>query len=1058
MKLPPGIYEQLVNIEIEEFLRSLSQREIREARESVGASEAPLILSRYLGPLLRRAIAEMAENDRIVKGRKLLNRLIDEMAVFLEDPTWRDFRISEPPDLLLEIPSCKAGEEGVGRRGDPSLRPLTGLSEHTLLTGSPSDPTLVRELEAEILSASRIDWMVSFLRWSGLRFLLPALGLASARGIPIRIVTTTYMKATEIRCLDELAALPGVRLRLSLDESETRLHAKAYLFSRESGFSTAYIGSSNTSKTAFTTGLEWNVKVSGSGSPDLWEKIAASFESVFFREDLVEYSGSTRDLVLSRLEEPRAALSLSMPGLSITPYPFQEKILEALTVERELHGSVKNLVVAATGTGKTVIAALDYKRLKKPPAPLRLLFVAHRREILEQSLETYRRVLGDPNFGTLLLPEASERFADHLFVSVQLLDSRGILERISPDFFDVVVVDEVHHGEAPTYRKIFSRLAPRFLLGLTATPERSDGLDILAHFGGRIAAEIRLPEAISQGLLVPFHYFGITDSLDYRQVRWERGGYNPSDLDRLITGDDLRAGLILKAVDKYLAHARKARGLGFCVSVNHAMKMAEVFTRAGLPSEALHAGTPSERRELIRARLAKGEISFIFSVDLFNEGVDIPEVDTVLFLRPTESLTVFLQQLGRGLRRHPDKEVLTVLDFIGQCRAEYDFESRFRALVGRSRRPLAREIESDFPFLPPGCAIRLEEVARRIVLGNVTKALSHRPAKILERLSLWERESRTPLSLGGFLETTGLTLGDLYRKVGPGDFSGFSRLKVRAGVAGEFSSPDEGSLTQGIARLSHVGGGRYGAFLERIVGGVDIPVDSRLTEEERRFFLMFHYGLWGQERSPKSLGMARVTDTAARLRGVPPLAQELLELLRYNRERQRLRIDPLTVPGGAPLDLHGRYQQVEILAAFSQADFDDCRKLREGVLYLSDLCTDLLFVTLKKSEKDYSPSTMYKDYPVSERVFHWQSQSRTTPESPTGRRYIHHQREGGTILLFVREEEKERERPLNLSSPYLFLGPVRYMSHEGSRPMSILWELDFPMPPDLYLAGRAVAG
>ncbi len=1058
MSLRPGLYERLIDREVQTWLKALAQKGVESLKESPPEAEVPLLYARYLLPIVRQAVAEIRE-DRLERGRELVNSLVGEIARFMGDETWEQALLPSPAELLLEVPDPEAPRQGEGLLegiSSESLRPLTGISEHTLLTGAVADPRLAHELEAEILSASRIDWMVSFLRWSGLRLLLPALEGAARRGIPLRVITTTYMKATEARCLEALSEIPGARVRVSLDDTETRLHAKAYLFPRETGYSTAYVGSSNASRTALSTGHEWNLKIAATLSPDLWDKMVASFESFWNRPELVEYGEVTRSLIRQRLEEGREPSPLLFKGLSLSPYPFQEEILEKLAVEREVHGRTKNLVVAATGTGKTVIAALDFRRLREKMPRARLLFVAHRREILEQSLLTFRRALGDPNFGRILLPDGSPGGSEHLFVSIQLLASRSLLDSLSPDYFDVVVVDEVHHGEAPTYRRLLSRLSPRILLGLTATPERSDGLDIRSWFDGRIAAEIRLPEAIGRGLLVPFHYFGVSDSVDYRSVRWERGRYNLSDLDKVITGDDLRAGIILKAVSNYLADPRKARGLGFCVSVNHAIRMAEIFNRAGLPSEALHAGTPSDRRERVRARLAKGELSFLFTVDLFNEGVDIPEVDTVLFLRPTDSLTVFLQQLGRGLRLFPGKEVLTVLDFIGQSRAEFAFEPRFRALLGATRQSVGREMEAGFPFLPPGCAIRLEPVAKEIVLDNIRRSLSSRRSDLRDRLARWPAEHDLPLTLANFLETTGLSLTDLYKKEGGGGCAGFARLKADAGVGPDFSSPDEGRLTQGIARLSHVEGGRYRQFLERVVRG-ELPEEDRMSEEDRRFFLMLHYSLWGK-RTPLSLGQESVTDSARELLRVPPLLEELREVLDYRTKGQSRKITPIALPGGAPLDLHGSYLLLEILAAFGRANFSECREVREGVLYLPEHRTDLFFVTLRKSPKDYSPSTLYKDYAVSETLFHWQSQNRTTPESPTGQRYIRHQEEGVTPLLFVRTQEKGPEMPLGLSSPYLFLGPVRYVRHEGSRPVSILWHLESPMPPALFEASAAAVG
>ena len=320
------------------------------------------------------------------------------------------------------------------------------------------------------------------------------------------------------------------------------------------------------------------------------------------------------------------------------PYGFQQDILERLKAERELHGRRRNLVVAATGTGKTVVAAFDYKRYceEHPGKKNRLLFVAHREEILRQSLACFRNVLHDANFGDVLVGASEPSQTDYLFVSIQMLAARGVETLLrDPTAYDYVVVDEFHHAEAPTYGDFLEYAQPDILLGLTATPERMDGKDILKWFGGRIAAEIRLPEAVDRGLLCPFQYFGVTDVVDLNALRWSRGGYDVQQLDQAYSTNESRARLIVDAVQHYCRKAEDVRGLGFCVSIEHAEFMADFFRRAGIPSVAVSTKTTPTDRIVAQNLLRNKEINFIFAVDLYNEGIDIPEIDTVLFLRPT---------------------------------------------------------------------------------------------------------------------------------------------------------------------------------------------------------------------------------------------------------------------------------------------------------------------------------------------------------------------------------------------------------------------------------------
>ncbi|MHB1286588.1 MAG: DEAD/DEAH box helicase [Leptospirales bacterium] len=1048
MTLEPGLYEQLINQLMLEELSSIEGHGFEVERREVDTSESHGVLSRYLQKSLSLALRGVRGEDPLKGQVDLVNRILSVLSEETGDPSFESLCLPLDPKLLLlsimkKIPLL---EKDPPRRRP---RPLTGLVESTLFTGSRTEPSLASELQKEIRSADRIDLLMSFIRWSGLRILLGDLEEMTRRsGTKVRILTTTYMGVTEIGCLDVLSRLPNTEIRVSLDQRHTRLHAKAYLFERKTGFSTAYIGSSNLSNPAMTSGLEWNLKVSSEDSPDILAKFQGTFETYWNENnDFVPYL-DYRDSVVESLS--RGTSNWGVPsvfaGVDLKPFPFQSEILEKLETERKVHGSSRNLVVAATGTGKTVIAAFDFKQFRELHPESTFLFVAHRKEILEQSLSLFRLVLGERNFGELHVGSYRPTQVNHLFLSIQTFHSGGIRDLIPSEWFDYIVVDEIHHAEAATYRSFLEHFRPKILLGLTATPERQDGLDILKHFDGRIAAEIRLPEAINRNLLCPFQYFGVSDDVDYRSLRWEKGGYSRQDLENLLTGNDIRASRIVKAIREYFPDPSGIRGLGFCISVRHAQEMSRICNQAGIPSEALSGETRREIRETVQSRLKKGEIRFVFVVDLYNEGVDLPEINTILFLRPTESLTVFLQQLGRGLRHHEGKDFLTVLDFIGHAHQRFNFEARFRALMGSVRGRVTEEVEEGFPHLPGGCLIKLEKVAQEHVLENIRQTLGSRRNLWVERIRSFESEMGKPLSLASFLDAYDIPLSWVYRKSGKA-YSGWTRLLVEAGACPDFRDPDESALSWGLARLSHVRSGRYWEFLVSLASDEEASFLGLAKEENRRFLLMAHYSLW--KRSPQEMGFGSLSDSVRKLWGNPRMRQELGEVLAYNNQTLPFRVRPLVMPYSCPLDLHAEYTRDEILAAFGLMTEDHRTEFREGVKYLPDLKTDLLFVTLNKSEKAYSPTTLYDDYALSETLFHWQSQSTTSEKSNTGQRYIHQAKNGNVILLFVREDEKPTRSPLNLSAPYFFLGPVRYHSHRGSRPMSILWELDHPMPVHL---------
>jgi superfamily II DNA or RNA helicase len=375
-----------------------------------------------------------------------------------------------------------------------------------------------------------------------------------------------------------------------------------------------------------------------------------------------------------------------------------------------------------------------------------------------------------------------------VFASVQSLSAYGI-ERIPADAYEIVVVDEFHHAEARTYRKILDHLAPRELLGLTATPERADGVDVRQFFGGRTAAELRLWDALGADLLCPFHYFAVADGTDLRRISWSKGRYDEQQLSNVFTGNDVRALVVLKQLRDKVANVGAMRALGFCVNIAHAEYMARVFNDAGIPSLAVSGRTSQREREQALDDLRYRRVNALFAADLFNEGLDLPDVDTVLFLRPTESSTIFLQQLGRGLRRTPNKAVLTVLDFIGYHRKEFRFSDRFRALTGATRRGVERQVAEGFPFLPSGSQIVLDKQAQTLVLENIRSQIANRWTQMVAELRAYGDQD-----LPTFLDESGLELSDVLRR---GSHS-WTRLRRDAGLPTAPGSEREEQLLKRI--------------------------------------------------------------------------------------------------------------------------------------------------------------------------------------------------------------------------------------------------------------------
>ncbi|MEZ6113697.1 MAG: DUF3427 domain-containing protein [Pirellulaceae bacterium] len=994
----------------------------------VDSEDAHTIVAQFLEHILANGLATLRGAEAAERQQRLIARILAALSEELGQEWTHRSSIATPLRRLLAV------------HAQPSNairdRPDTPLSRSSLLTGTRLDPSLGSQLQKEIATADRVDILCSFIRWSGLRVLLDDLRRLAehneALGPRLRVITTSYMGATDPKAIETLSKLPNTEIRVSYDTKRTRLHAKAYLIHRETGFSSAYVGSANLSHAALSEGLEWTTKVSHYELPYLWSKIAATFETYWQDDEFQLYERDKPEKLRKAISDQRSSTSDNDPRVSfdLRPYPFQEEILDVLAAEREIQKKTHHLVVAATGTGKTMIAAFDYARIcrnwsRRPT----LLFIAHREEILRQALSSFRGVLRDQNFGDLLVGGSTPEQQRHLFCSIQSYNSQELTQRAS-DEFEYVVVDEFHHAAAPSYRQLLDHVRPKVLLGLTATPERSDQLDVTQWFDGRTSAEIRLPDAINRRLLCPFHYFGVSDSVDLDGLIWQRGGYRTEDLDRLYTGNDARARLVLSKVQDLLTDHRQARGLGFCASKAHAAFMATYFTRHGVPAAALTSDSTNELRRSVQDQLRRRDINFIFAVDLYNEGVDIPEIDTVLFLRPTESLTVYLQQLGRGLRQHPEKECLTVLDFIGAQRREFRFASRFRALSTKPEGRLDQEIQQGLPHLPSGCAVRLERVAQQRILQNVRESVRLiRPRMVGSLRELGRYLGRTP-TLDEALDYFDTSVDELLKR------GLWSRLLADAGLASTPTDPDEDRLVRGLRRISHVDcAEQIQQWLSLLDGKKD--VDERLAE-------MLHISLWGSESKGWTLANA-----GARLKSNVAVTNDLRSLL-----DSRMRHSPTHHFGcepkvAGPLTIHALYSRDEILTGLGHWSLQNRPDHREGVLHIRHSKVDAFFVTLRKTEEDYSPTTMYEDYLISHDRFHWQSQSNTSVDSPTGQRYVNHLERGYTPLLLVREA---RTLPSGLSAPYYFLGPCEYVSHEGSRPINIIWRLKYPVPARLFRA------
>jgi superfamily II DNA or RNA helicase len=1024
MKLAPGLHERVVTRGVEGSIQSANDTTEVE-RERLSEESAPHVLGRYLFDALLRALHNLPEDKRLARQVELTNRLL----VLLGEAAPKsgldeDEAVLEPGELLLAVRRLSDARLGTGN----IVRPSLPLRHSDLLVNGPRDLRVGSEVRRELGSADRVDVLVSFVKWNGVRILRPELAAFAARcPTKLRILTTTYMGATEAVAIEDLIKL-GAEVRVSYDARRTRLHAKAWLFHRESRFSTALVGSSNLSPSAMHDGCEWNVRLSSVDNRTILDKFAATFEQYWQDTDVFEpYDQARFDLAV----KPRGrAIDALAQAVHLRPYPHQQAALDALALERS-RGHHRNLVVAATGTGKTVVAALDYARLRKEfGGDPTLLFVAHREEILVQSQARYRAAVRDGHFGELLVGRHKPIEGRHVFAAIQSLHQER-LAKLAPDAYDVVVIDEFHHAAADSYDALLRHLDPKVLLGLTATPERTDGRSVLGWFDGRVATELRLWDALDLGLVSPFQYFGVHDGTDLSAVDFTSGRYDVASLEKVYTADHVRANLVLRAIHERIQDPLAMRALGFCVSVAHAEFMAEFFNRKGIPSVAVHAETSDADRASALERLRAGTINAVFVKDLFNEGVDVPAVDTVLFLRPTESATVFLQQLGRGLRLDDGKNCLTVLDFIGNAHRKFRFADRFRALSRGTRSAVRQAIADGFPHLPSGCDIRLDRESREIVLANVRAAVSNVWRDLAEDL-----RTLGDVRLPDFLREAGLDLEDIYSR----PKRCFAALRREAGFT---RTSVDNEMTRALPRLLYVDDN---ARLERWREWLLQPAPPEANPGDP--FQLMLFAALGFVRRPVSelpVALSEIWATSG-------VREEVLDLLDLLADRQRR---PTASFEGLPFRVHATYSRDEISAGLLQVRKGKLLRTQGGVFKCDEARADILYVELDKDPRHYTPTTLYEDRFLSSTRFHWESQSKTRAGSKTGRRYQTHVSTGWRILLFVRQRADDER---GFTSPYLFLGSVRYVSHESEKPMRIVWELEHAAPPDFFSAVKIAAG
>ncbi|MBR1386932.1 MAG: DUF3427 domain-containing protein [Alloprevotella sp.] len=1070
MKLVEGVYESLISTAIAEKLKQhFPESRYHVEKETIDSAESHTMLAQYLAEIVSVVLKEYFHDKK--EATTISNQVtcVNKILHFIENE-WNvtalenNMLTKEDETRFLRAIYSKTGYTDEQIKHKAHIHPESGYRVSNLFTGT-NGLSIDEEIKKDIQTADSIDLVVSFIKFTGLRILYDELKkFVSKKDTKLRILTTTYMGATDVKAvktLMDLKELGDVEIKASFNTNDERLHAKAYIFKRENGFDTAYIGSSNISRSALTKGLEWNLRVTNIENPHIIRSTQATFDS-YWNSAAFEPIETIDDLqrFSQSIDEARNRTSNIDGPEIITRFvrkTHQVKVLEKLQYEREQRNNYKNLIIAATGTGKTAISAFDFKDFNKKfkkenGREARLLFVVHREKILKQARSTYRSVMVDGNFGEIWtgnIKPSSNSNLDHLFITIQTLNNHiDELRDFGEDYYDYIVLDEVHHSQADSYRKLFSVFRPKILIGLTATPERMDGKAITPDFNDRFSAEIRLQEALNQQLLSPFAYFCVTDdTVDLSLLAISADGkYDIKQLESKYVGNVERFGKIQDAINRYLTDPKGCKAVCFCCSIAHAEWMATMFNNNGYRAASVTSKNSSEL-DNYSEQLVQGKINYLCVADILNEGIDIPEIDTVFFLRPTESLTVFLQQLGRGLRLADGKTELTVLDFVAQANNKYNYESRFRALIGPSNTTVKQQVENGFTLLPRGCSINMELQAQQYILNNISRCIFNL-RRLRREVEHFEHETGQALTLRNFIENFSIDWRLIYKTAGS-----WTELKNQAGinVNGYNRTAEVINIERGLTRLFHTNSTDYLSFINKL-----IEKDFQLFVTNKReaiFKKQFYYTICYDKLSVYNTkyghNFTSEEDAIIALNNFPYLKQELQTCVEL-RLSQLYQTTRWVSVGDTDIELYGCYSADEIHVMF---EGDIRRGNILGTQYLQEQKIALVFVSTNKSDKDYSPSTLYQDYAISEHQFHWQSKHDVRIQSNDGQRIIHQQENGWKFLLFVRDRKRDE---FGLTNAYFFLGEMEYNDSHGECPINVIWNMKNNIPGNILELTMAI--
>lgn len=927
--------------------------------------------------------------------------------------------------------------------------------EHKLITNN-DEGNFLSELKEAFRGCKSFCFSVAFINFSGLQLILEELKKMQEKGVKGKIITSTYLNFTQASALKKLKQFENIDLRIFITEEELRgFHTKAYIFEYEDSYK-IYIGSSNLTQSALKSNEEWNVRIVSKKEHDFSNDVMDAYYKLFnqcYKVDdqfINDYEVFLKEVKRVSIKDTNKNILLKYE--KIRPNDMQSKALENLHRLRE-HGGKRSLVIAATGTGKTYMSAFDVREFK----PKKMLFIVHREDILRKAITDYKKIMPERSFG-LFTGNIKERYKDYIFATIQSISA--YCNDFKEDEFDYIVIDEAHHSASQTYRKVIDYFKPKFLLGMTATPERTEGTDIFSIFDNNIALEVRLNEALEKNLVVPFHYFGITDIdlVDYR-------GIDINDIEKLskLLEINERVEFIIEKMNFYGFDGDKRKAVGFCASVEHAEYMAREFNERGIKSVALTGSDSISKRqsEITKLEDDNDELEVIFTVDLFNEGIDIPAINLVLMLRPTQSSIIFIQQLGRGLRKYKEKEFLTVLDFIGNYNKAFQIAIALNGAKYYDKESLKVSIRTDFSNIPGCTNIQMDEISKQRILEQIDRENFNAMKYLKEEYNEFKKinggkvvnlltdyflfeAAPNPLKFIGAVPSKSYLA--FLEKV-ESNFEDLQLLKdekfklVLKDITAKLplKRPFEFMILRYLIQNGSATRNQLKNNIEKYIDFIDEETFSYTIECLR-----------GDYHSKKESNFNFIEDLGEQI----ILAPEIKEVVK--NERFKLYIDDcinyglLTYEREFGTENYG----IPFLKLYSQYTRDDVVRMSNatkkfGGYGMGGLKTNgndwYMFVGMEKDEL-IKESMNHENEFIGRDIFVWQSRNTTTIESEAGQKLINNVKENINMHLFVR---KYREID-GVVEPYIYMGMGDTVYYEGEKPITVHLKLRNKVPMKIY--------